>query len=111
MIDLALSLLEDDEVAREIAARMRLVAVDELQDTSPLQLALFARLHRLAGRSVWVGDWKQCIFEYAGADPGLMEAVAAWVGPKQKQPKTIHHHGYGTFVVDGRTLKLKSRMA
>ncbi|WP_219827707.1 hypothetical protein [Salmonella enterica] len=33
----------------------------------------------LAGRSVWVGDRKQCIFEYAGADPALMDAVASWV--------------------------------
>jgi hypothetical protein len=35
--------------------------------------------HRLAGRSVLVGDWKQCIFEYAGADPMIMEAVSRWV--------------------------------
>ncbi len=48
------------------------------QDTSPLQLALFVRLHSIAGRSTWVGDRKQCIFEFAGADPQLMEAVTAW---------------------------------
>jgi ATP-dependent exoDNAse (exonuclease V) beta subunit len=29
--------------------------------------------------STWVGDRKQCIFEYAGADPVLMDAVADWV--------------------------------
>ena len=28
----------------------------------------------------------------------------------QKSRKTIHHHGYGTFVVDGETIKLKSKM-
>ena len=28
---------------------------------------------------MWVGDRKQCIFEYAGADPLLMDAVAKWV--------------------------------
>jgi hypothetical protein len=27
-----------------------------------------------------------------------------------KVAKTIHHHGYGTFVVDGETIKLKSKM-
>jgi flavin reductase (DIM6/NTAB) family NADH-FMN oxidoreductase RutF len=40
----------------------------------------------------------------------VLEVVKAWTDPKQKAPKTIHHHGYGTFVVDGETIKLKSRM-
>ena len=45
----------------------------------------------------------------------VLEVVAAWIDPKQmnarKYPKTIHHRGYGTFAVDGETIKLKSRMA
>lgn len=41
----------------------------------------------------------------------ILEAVAAWRDPKQKNPKTIHHHGYGKFVVDGPSITLKSRMA
>lgn len=40
----------------------------------------------------------------------ILEVVKAWVDPKQKRPKTIHHQGYGKFVVDGATLTLKSRM-
>lgn len=40
----------------------------------------------------------------------ILEAIEAWTDPKQKRPKTIHHHGYGTFVVDGETIKLKSSM-
>lgn len=78
MLDRALSLLEHPEVRAELAERFELLVVDEFQDTSPIQLALFTRLHQLAGRSSWVGDRKQCIFEYAGADPELMESVAAW---------------------------------
>jgi ATP-dependent helicase/nuclease subunit A len=78
MIDAALSLLSVDDVREELHARTRLVVVDEFQDTSPIQLALFVRLHRIAGRSVWVGDRKQCIFEYAGADPDLMDAALSW---------------------------------
>ncbi len=80
MIDRALSLLDEDAVADELQSRLRLLVVDELQDTSPIQLALFTRLHRIVGRSTWVGDRKQCIFEFAGADPGLMESVTTWVG-------------------------------
>jgi flavin reductase (DIM6/NTAB) family NADH-FMN oxidoreductase RutF len=40
----------------------------------------------------------------------ILEVRKAWVDPAQKRPKTIHHHGYGRFVVDGATLKLKSKM-
>ena len=40
----------------------------------------------------------------------VLEVLQAWIDPAQKNPKTIHHHGYGAFVVDGETIKLKSRM-
>lgn len=40
----------------------------------------------------------------------VLEVVKAWIDPKQKRPRTIHHHGYGNFVVDGKTLALKSKM-
>ncbi|HUL89386.1 MAG TPA: flavin reductase family protein [Pseudolabrys sp.] len=40
----------------------------------------------------------------------ILEVVKAWIDPAQKNCKTIHHRGHGTFVVDGRTIKLKSKM-
>jgi flavin reductase (DIM6/NTAB) family NADH-FMN oxidoreductase RutF len=40
----------------------------------------------------------------------ILEVIAAWIDPAQKKPKTIHHHGYGKFVVDGATIRLKSKM-
>jgi flavin reductase (DIM6/NTAB) family NADH-FMN oxidoreductase RutF len=40
----------------------------------------------------------------------ILEVVQAWTDPRQRNPKTIHHHGYGKFVLDGTTIKLKSRM-
>jgi flavin reductase (DIM6/NTAB) family NADH-FMN oxidoreductase RutF len=40
----------------------------------------------------------------------ILEVLKAWVDPKQKNPKTIHHRGYGKFAVDGKTIKLKSKM-
>jgi flavin reductase (DIM6/NTAB) family NADH-FMN oxidoreductase RutF len=39
----------------------------------------------------------------------ILEVVKAWIDPAQKNPKTIHHHGYGTFAVDGKMIKLKSK--
>lgn len=40
----------------------------------------------------------------------ILEVLKAWIDPTQRRPKTIHHHGYGTFVVDGPTIRLKSKM-
>jgi flavin reductase (DIM6/NTAB) family NADH-FMN oxidoreductase RutF len=39
----------------------------------------------------------------------VLEVVKAWTDPAQKQPKTIHHRGYGNFVVDGETITLESK--
>jgi hypothetical protein len=39
----------------------------------------------------------------------VLEVLQAWTDPAQKHPKTIHHHGYGKFAVDGKMIKLKSR--
>jgi flavin reductase (DIM6/NTAB) family NADH-FMN oxidoreductase RutF len=40
----------------------------------------------------------------------ILEVVEAWTDPAQKRPKTIHHHGYGKFVIDGAAIQLKSKM-
>jgi flavin reductase (DIM6/NTAB) family NADH-FMN oxidoreductase RutF len=40
----------------------------------------------------------------------VLEVVKAWFDPKQKNPKTIHHQGYGKFAVDGEIIKIKSKM-
>jgi flavin reductase (DIM6/NTAB) family NADH-FMN oxidoreductase RutF len=40
----------------------------------------------------------------------ILEVLKAWTDPAQKNPQTLHHHGYGKFVVDGEIIKLKSKM-
>ena len=40
----------------------------------------------------------------------VLEVVKAWTDPAQKNPKTIHHRGYGRFAVDGKMIQLKSKM-
>ncbi len=40
----------------------------------------------------------------------VLEVLKAWTDPAQKRPRTIHHQGYGIFVVDGRTIRLRSKM-
>ena len=38
----------------------------------------------------------------------VLEVVQAWVAPRPKRPRTLHHQGEGVFVIPGRTLKLPS---
>ena len=40
----------------------------------------------------------------------ILQVVKAWIDPTREGAKTIHHHGYGRFVVDGETVTLPSRM-
>src|SRR5699024_1774271 len=58
-----------------IASKYRLLAVDEFQDSSPIQLAIFMELAELVDEVVWVGDRKQAIYGFRGADPELMNDV------------------------------------
>ncbi|MFP4517356.1 MAG: UvrD-helicase domain-containing protein, partial [Desulfovibrionales bacterium] len=67
--------LKNPEALRSLQERLDIVLVDEFQDTSPIQLAIFLELTRLAGQSIWVGDQKQAIYGFRGSDPVLMDAV------------------------------------
>lgn len=40
----------------------------------------------------------------------VLEVVKAWINPAMKNPQTIHHQGYGNFMVAGERIKLKSKM-
>lgn len=78
---LVLRLLEHPTVIDTLKRELDLLMVDEFQDTSPIQLAIFLRLSQLANRSIWVGDPKQSIYGFRGAEPRLMAAVMAATGP------------------------------
>lgn len=81
-----LELIDRPDVAEILRERLELVLVDEFQDTSPIQLALFLKLASLARRSVWVGDQKQAIYGFRGTDPALMEAVVQSLGKPEVLP-------------------------
>ncbi len=40
----------------------------------------------------------------------ILEVLKAWIDPSEKDPRTIHHRGYGAFMVAGRTIRLPSKM-
>ncbi|THH41339.1 UvrD-helicase domain-containing protein [Neolewinella litorea] len=78
---LVLDLLDHPKVQDTLRDEIDLLMVDEFQDTSPIQLAIFLRLSQLARQSIWVGDPKQSIYGFRGAEPRLMAAVMQANGP------------------------------
>lgn len=74
---LLLKLLDEPAVSKALAEELDLLLVDEFQDTSPIQLALFLKLAKLAKQTYWVGDIKQAIYGFRGSDTRLMQAVLA----------------------------------
>jgi ATP-dependent exoDNAse (exonuclease V) beta subunit len=84
-------LLDNPNVREVLAEELQLLMVDEFQDTSPIQLALFLKLSELADRVIWVGDLKQSIYGFRGADPTLMTAVVQSVMAAGKPPEILRH--------------------
>jgi ATP-dependent helicase/nuclease subunit A len=71
-----LEAIRESELVREaLADELDLVLVDEFQDTSPLQLAIFVELAKLSKASVWVGDQKQAIYGFRGTDSALIQQI------------------------------------
>jgi ATP-dependent exoDNAse (exonuclease V) beta subunit len=88
---LTLKLLDMPAVREQLRGEIRLVLVDEFQDTSPIQLAIFLKLAELAGRSVWVGDRKQAIFGFRGTDPALMSSAVTTLARDTSSRRSDDH--------------------
>jgi ATP-dependent helicase/nuclease subunit A len=87
----ALDLLQRKEVRAKLQDEIDLILVDEFQDTSPLQLAIFLSLAGLARvGNYWVGDQKQAIFGFRETDPALMdEVISVVLGGKEPETLTV----------------------
>ncbi|MEM7105146.1 MAG: UvrD-helicase domain-containing protein [Bacteroidota bacterium] len=75
-----LRLLNNEKVRDVIVSELDLLMVDEFQDTNPIQLEIFLKLSKLSKHSIWVGDPKQSIYGFRGAEPALMKAVIDAIG-------------------------------
>lgn len=76
MIAMAGRLLrERPEVLATLKRRIDCLVVDEFQDTNPLQFDLLWQLSVAGVPTVVVGDLKQAIMGFQGADPRLLEAL------------------------------------
>lgn len=85
METLVRDLLNQPVVQNILSEELDLLMVDEFQDTSPLQLELFLKLSQLAKHSIWVGDPKQSIYGFRGAEPALMQAIIEKQGGLKKE--------------------------
>lgn len=76
MVTNAAQLLRDNPaVLGAIMEEVDCVIVDEFQDTNPIQFTFLWTLARQAKRSLIVGDTKQAIMGFQGADPRLTTAL------------------------------------
>ena len=76
MVTNAAHLLEQDPtVLASVMAEVDCVIVDEFQDTNPIQFTFLWRLTRQAKYALVVGDTKQAIMGFQGADPRLTTAL------------------------------------
>lgn len=112
---LFLKLLTDErEVQDYVKMHYRLIMVDEFQDSNPIQLKIFNRLSELIadsdGHSYWVGDPKQAIYGFRGADTDLVNSVATrfkFYNDAEIHPEEGENHlGSGRLVESWRSRKL-----
>ena len=75
-------------IHRWATPRYSLVLVDEAQDMSKPQLDLAQRVLRSDGRMVFVGDDKQAIYGFRGADSGALDRIIHEMDAKELGLKT-----------------------
>ena len=81
------------ELRRRLASQTRLLLVDEFQDTDPLQVELVKALcdGRFAdGKLFFVGDYKQSIYRFRGADPHVFRRLREEISVEGRLPLLLN---------------------
>lgn len=71
----ALKLLSDEKVASELRKNAQVIIVDEFQDSNDMQYEIFRRLSDNGRNLFFVGDIKQSIYRFRGANPGVFAKI------------------------------------
>lgn len=67
--------LRNSSIRSRLTERIQMVVVDELQDTNPIQFAFLWHLIGAGVNAILVGDGKQSIMGFQGADPRLFNEL------------------------------------
>jgi len=91
---LARNLLRDNvDVRQRQAAGIRLLMVDEFQDTDPIQADIVRMLcgsELTRGRLFLVGDTKQSIYRFRRADPGVFDRLTREIPQRGRLPLSVN---------------------
>jgi ATP-dependent exoDNAse (exonuclease V) beta subunit len=77
-------LATNENVRRGYAERFRHILLDEAQDTDDLQYEIIQRLHNGGDSLFIVGDPKQAIYEFRGANPDVFEGAVSRTPVEQR---------------------------
>ena len=81
------------QLRRRWAANLRLLLVDEFQDTDPLQVELVKALcdnEVVGGKLFFVGDFKQSIYRFRGADPSVFARLRDEIPAEGRLPLSLN---------------------
>jgi ATP-dependent helicase/nuclease subunit A len=81
------------ELRKQLAGQIRLLLVDEFQDTDPLQVELVKALcnnEHLRGKLFFVGDFKQSIYRFRGADPSVFRQLREEIPADGQLPLSLN---------------------
>ena len=78
---------------KRLSSQIGLLLVDEFQDTDPLQVELVKALcddDVTGGKLFFVGDFKQSIYRFRGADPRVFRKLRGEIPPPGRLPLTLN---------------------
>lgn len=75
MVHLSNHIMSNDTWINEMAASYDCLVIDEFQDTNPIQFALLWKFKEAGLNTIIVGDLKQSIMGFQGADASLFESL------------------------------------
>lgn len=93
------------EICDHLSARFAWLLVDEFQDTTDIQVAIFEEIHRRGNTKFFlVGDLNQSIFGFAGAAPVLAEQFAQHIGAERDLGLSANFRSAPAIVTDAELL-------